>query len=136
MNKEQNKILFQSKIASILESENVQYKFVQKSDFNYSEIQMAMISNYASWSGYTFAISNTVIKRLSNLLSDKKLTHYILDCDFVTNEIQIELFNTASWGYFESCWVENGKVVSQYKYKAELEPFIVDIERKLKNIQK
>jgi len=92
-----------------------------------------LISGFAAWSGGTFAISTLIIDRLASKLLENQISHYILDIDFVSNNIQLKLFNSAKWGYFESCWIENGTVTKRYKYKTELEPFLKHIEAKFEN---
>lgn len=134
MTKDRNKDIFDQKIGSLLQKENIQYEFVQNDDFEYVQLNRVLISNYASWSGYTFMVGISMIKRLSNKLSRKKVKHIVLDCDYVNSKRQLEIFNTASWGYFESSWIENGIILRQYKYKQELEPFLEYVEERIEQI--
>ena len=89
------------------------------------------MSAFAAWSGGSFAISQVFIEKLSDKLAKTEIPFYILDIDYVSNEIQLELFKSVKWGYFESCWLEHGENKSQYNYKKELNPFIDYIEQRL-----
>lgn len=130
MNKVDNERIFRLKIGKILQQKSVSYTFIQDQNFNFKEKKIALISGFAGWSGGTFANSTIIIDRLVSNLSANQIPYYILDIDFVSNDIQLELFNSPKWGYFESCWIEKGTVTKRYKYKAELEPFLKHIEVK------
>ena len=113
MNRIRNKEIFKSKIGNLLEEKNISYSFIQDTSFQYTKIN-GLVSAFAAWSGGTFAISQVFIEKLSDKLAKTEIPFYILDIDYVSNEIQLELFKSVKWGYFESCWLEHGEIKSQY----------------------
>ena len=135
MNKEENIKVFLNLMGENLRTNNINYKIIQDDEsLNINQLKIGLISGFCVWSGYTFGIGKGVLNNLSAEMVKNEIPLYLLDCDFISVELQKMLFNTNSWGYFESCWVENGEILKRYKYKYELDPFLFFVTNRLKEI--
>ena len=57
-------------------------------------------------------------KSILNLIDNSKSKDfeiYIIDIDTISPEKQTELIGTVCHGYFESVWIENGKIEFNYR---------------------
>lgn len=119
-----------------LHSSNINFEIIQDDKLlNINKLKVGLISGFNVWSAYTFGIGKRVLNELAPEMVKKEVPIYLLDCDFVSHELQKELFDSSSWGYFESCWVEFGKIQKRYKYKHELDPFLFFVKNRLKEIR-
>ena len=118
-----------------LSANSINFEIIQDdSSLNIAELKIGLISGYSVWSPYTFEIGKRVINEISSEMIKNEITIYFLDCDFFSDELQKLLFNTYRWGYFESCWIENGEILQRYKYQPELDPFIFFVKNRLNEI--
>ena len=118
-----------------LRTSNINFEIIQDDkDLNIKELKIGLVSGFCVWSGYTFGIGKRVLKELSAEIVKNEIPLYLLDCDFISVELQKILFKTNRWGYFESCWIENGEILKRYKYKYELDPFLFFVQNRLKEI--
>jgi hypothetical protein len=135
LDKEKNIKAFLKLMGKDLRASNINFEIIQDDkDLNINELKIGLVSGFSVWSGYTFGIGKKVINELSDEMVKNEIPIYLLDCDFVSVELQKKLFKTSSWGYFESCWVEIGEIQKRYKYKYELNPFLFFVKNRLKEI--
>ena len=136
LDKEENIKVFLKLMGENLRTNNVIFEIIQDDEsLDITELKIGLISGFSVWSGYTFEIGKRVINEISDEMAKNQIPIYLLDCDFVSVEFQKMLFKTNRWGYFESCWVENGEIQKRYKYKYELDPFLFFIKNRLKELQ-
>ena len=113
----------------------VHFEVIQEDKaLNIDELKIGLISGFSVWSSYTFGIGKRVLNELSAEMVKSEIPIYLLDCDFVSVELQKKLFKADSWGCFESCWVETGEIQKMYKYSFELDPFLFFVKNRLKEI--
>lgn len=137
LKKEENIKIFLNLMGDDLRANKINFEIIQDDKaLNLNELKIGLISGFCVWSGYTFGIGKRVLSELSAEMVKNKIPLYLIDCDFVSVELQKLLFNTSSWGYFESCWFENGEIKKRYKYKHELDPFLFFVKNRLKEISR
>lgn len=131
LQKEKNRNLFLNIFDEFLETGSFNCKIIQnEEEFDLDKIEFGLVSGFVNWSGYTRQVGYEILTELI-ATNKKNIPLYIIDCDFVSPETQVKLFKTSHWGYFESCWAENGKILKQYKSKQELKPFIEFVAERL-----
>lgn len=124
MEKDENQKLLFEELGENLENGKFDYQIIQDDgSIKLDTMEYGLISCFATWSGYTYEIGNSILSQIAEG-TNFKIPLKLLDCDFITIENQKKIFNSYNWGYFESCWVEKGEIQKRYKYKHELKPFI------------
>lgn len=104
-------------------------------DINLLEVNKlckAFISRHAPWSAYSIE-NKKVISELLREADSKDFAIYEFDIDSVSQEKQIELFGQPCQGYYESLWIESGKIEYVYldnNLRTELEKFILYLKQK------
>lgn len=81
----------------------------QLDDFDIMDVRKGMLSIYAKWSGPSTLNGNSILKLLNDSES-KNFEIIIVDIDSARPEKQKEIIGTVCNGYFESVWIENGKI--------------------------
>jgi|GEM_PF-1813448 len=86
-------------------------KLIEKAnEFNLEQVSRGIISIHARWSGQSIMFGRSIL----NLIDTCESTDFeinIIDIDTISPEKQIELMGHVCNGFFESVWVENGKIV-------------------------
>lgn len=82
-------------------------------EVNIEQIQLGLLSVHASWSAYSILHGKKILN-LIDQLKPKLLEVIVIDIDLLKKKEQIQYFGQQCQGYFESVWIENGKVI--YKY--------------------
>ena len=94
-------------IARIVEIDNVE-------EFDISSVKKGILSIHAKWSGQSIMHGKSIL----NLIDDsdeKDFEINIIDIDSISSEKQLELIGAKCHGYFESVWIENGKIDFNYR---------------------
>jgi len=86
----------------------------QPNTFDLTNINKGLISVHARWSGYSWANGNFILKLL-NKATAEGFNIYLIDIEKIDSDKQKELFGDISHGYFETVWIENGKIEYQYR---------------------
>jgi hypothetical protein len=108
---------------------NLNIHIIQDSeDLRIKEINSAVICVFAVWSGYSHKLSNSILTRINKILK-QKTDVIILDLDFTPIDKQKELFGKVTHGYFESAYIQEGRIVSNYTLSNELDLFYEKIEQ-------
>jgi hypothetical protein len=82
-------------------------------EINIPSLQKALIAVHSSWSSYSVLNGKSL---LTDVATFKSLDFEIIliDIDSINLVMQQELFGQHCQGYFESVWVEQGKVIYTY----------------------
>jgi hypothetical protein len=83
-------------------------------EFDLTKIDRGILSIHASWSGQSIMYGKSILSLIDNSRSTDFEIH-IIDIDTISPEKQIELFGSVCHGYFESFWIENGKIEFIYR---------------------
>lgn len=83
-------------------------------EFDLTKIEKGIISIHANWSGQSIMHGKSILNLIDKSES-KDFEINIIDLETITPEKQISLIGTVSQGYFESVWVENGKIEFNYR---------------------
>jgi len=135
LNKEENIRILLKLLGENLDTNKIHLEIIQNDEsLNVSELKIGLILGFSFWNGQTFEIGKKVLNELSAEMIKNEIPIYLVDCDFVSVELQVKLFETSSSGYFESCWVEIGEVKKRHNYKYELAPFLFFVKSRLKEI--
>ncbi|MDY8134461.1 hypothetical protein [Aquimarina sp. 2201CG5-10] len=82
--------------------------------FDLTKVEKGILSIHARWSEQS-VIHGKSILRLINNSEIKDFEIIIIDIDRISSQKQIELIGTVSQGYFESVWIENGRIEFNYR---------------------
>ena len=82
-------------------------------NFHISDIDCAIVSIHARWSGYSVMEGKMILKLLEES-DNQKIPIYIIDIDHFPGEMQKEKLGFISHGYFESVFVENGEIIRDW----------------------
>lgn len=104
-------------------------------EFDLTQVHRGILSIHAHWSGHSILHGKSILKLIDNS-ETKDFEIKIIDIDLISPEKQIELMGTVCHGYFESVWIEKGKV--EYNYRdnnqtSELAKFKDYLNEKLNN---
>ncbi|TSE05590.1 hypothetical protein [Aquimarina algiphila] len=102
--------------------------------FDITKVNKGILSFHANWSGHSIIHGNSILK-LIDRSEVKDFYIYVFDIDLILQEKQLELIAAKCHGYFESVWVENGKIEFNYRdtnRAQELAKFIEFLNEKLK----
>ncbi|MDF1695344.1 MAG: hypothetical protein P1U56_05915 [Saprospiraceae bacterium] len=137
MSKSANRQAFFKGIGKSLEEKGIQFEFIQvDTRINFTELSKGLVTGFAFWSGYSYSVAFNLIGELSVEMHVNDIVHYFIDSDYVSPKIQVHLFDKFSWGYAESCWIEQGQVQKRYTYRQELQPFIHYVKHRLKTMER
>jgi len=82
-------------------------------EFDLTKVERGILSIHSPWS--TQSIING--KSILNLIDDSASKDFeinIIDSDLLNSKKQIDLIDSVCHGYFESVWIENGKIEFTY----------------------
>lgn len=102
-------------------------------EFELIQIERGLLAIHASWSGYS-AMYGKAILNLLDKAETKNFEIAIIDIDSISPEKQTELLGFVCHGYFESIWIENGKIERSYRdnnQATELPKFINFLSKKV-----
>jgi len=83
-------------------------------EFDLTKVERGILSIHARWSGQSIMHGKSILNLIDNSQS-KDFEINIIDIDVLDPEKQIELIGTLCHGYFESVWIENGKIEFNYR---------------------
>lgn len=83
-------------------------------EFELNQIERGILSIHARWSGQSIIHGKSILK-LINSSEAKDFEINIIDIDLLSPQKQIELIGTVCRGYFESVWIEDGKIEFNYR---------------------
>ncbi len=83
-------------------------------EFDLTQVERGILSIHALWSGQSIVHGKSILNLIDNSES-KDFDINIIDIDTLSPEKQIELMGTVCHGYFESVWIENGKIEFNYR---------------------
>lgn len=104
-------------------------------DFNLTQVDRGILSIHAKWSIHSIMHGKSILNLIDNSIS-KDFEIIIIDIDTLSPGKQIELFGTICHGYYESVWIENGKIEFNYRDNnqvTELDKFKAYLNEKINN---
>ena len=83
-------------------------------EFDLTKVERGILAIHARWRGQSIMHGKSIL----NLIDSSESNDFeinIIDIDALGPEKQIELIGTLCHGYFESVWIENGKIEFNYR---------------------
>lgn len=83
-------------------------------EFDMTQVKKGILSIHAYWSKYSVMYGKSIL----NLIDNSKSNDFeiiIIDIDSISTKKQIEFIGNVCHGYFESVWIENGKIKFNYQ---------------------
>ena len=83
-------------------------------EFDSSKIENGIISIHSKWSGHSILNGKLILKCIENIKNpDFKI--FLIDNETINNEESLKTIGMISHGYFESVWIEKGKIKFGFK---------------------
>ena len=127
MNRNHNRVFIENQIGDLFKSNKIKYSILQdENHINISGINLGILTGFPIWSGYSISCGRKIIEEISQFLTSEHnwFEWIILDSDFVSNELYLEIFKVRKWGYFESIFIQNGDILKSYNSEKNLKEFI------------